>query len=227
MLQCLLPWPMNALITNQLNGSLICQEDKQTYPIAQPSGCRRGPPDAWFSPDPFCGIWFLLSLLAPELIPWITEKGKETKQNRNRGTLKEGDNRMRPVTICGPGNSFIMVLPTHSSQREPQGEKQAPEKSLSGVRERPGKKQLKYFLLWHRSTSISKGEEYRFHHLQLIRVTGIMFFRKKKKADVAAVAEEQSPSLRPRNEGVAGCWLVLHTDGTLLLWKWHRFQGHF
>ena len=56
MLQYLLPWPMNALITNQLNGSLTCQEDKQTYPIAQPSGCRLGPPDAWFSPDPFCGI---------------------------------------------------------------------------------------------------------------------------------------------------------------------------
>ena len=76
MLQCLLPWPTNALITNQLNGSLICQ-DKQTYPIAQPSGCRLGLPDAWFSPDPFCGIWFLLSLLVPEQIPWMQER----KQN--------------------------------------------------------------------------------------------------------------------------------------------------
>lgn len=47
---------------------------------------------------------------------------------------------MRPVTICGPGNSFNMVLPTHGSQKQPQGEKQPPEKCLSeGLSQGPAK----------------------------------------------------------------------------------------
>lgn len=39
---------------------------------------------------------------------------------------------MRPVTICRPGNSFIMVLATHGSQKEPRGGKQASESVYVG-----------------------------------------------------------------------------------------------
>lgn len=108
---------------------------------------------------------------------------------------------MRPVTICGPGNGFIMVLPTHGSQKQPQGEKQPPEKCLSEVWERPSKKQLKAFSLPHQTTSILKGEEHRFHHLQLIRVTGVTLFSGGIKRDYA-VTGEQPPALRSYGEGM-------------------------
>ena len=41
---------------------------------------------------------------------------------------------MRPVTICRLGNSFIMVLATHGSQKEPQGGKRHQKVSTWGVR---------------------------------------------------------------------------------------------
>lgn len=84
---------------------------------------------------------------------------KEGRQNRNRGTLMKGDNteRGRLLSVDQEIASLWFCPPTvHRSN--PGGEEQAPE-SLSGLRERPGRKQINSFSLWHQSTSISKGED--------------------------------------------------------------------
>lgn len=108
---------------------------------------------------------------------------------------------MRPVTICRLGNSFIMVLATHGSQKEPQGGKRHQKVSTWGVR-KARQKAIKIILIttpvyFHLKRGIqtppSTADKGNRNH--------IFFQEKKKNNDVGTVAGEQPPALSLYNEG--------------------------